>query len=60
MENMLIVALMVVSCVLINPFLSANDANKVAAVTEQTQSDDENEGESEEDDEEEDEEEPAN
>ena len=40
MDNMLIVALMVVSCILINPFVSASETKKVAAV-EQTQPDNE-------------------
>ena len=57
MDNMLIVALMVVSCILINPFVSASEVKKVAAV-EETQLDDQ-EGESDEIEDEE-EEEPSN
>lgn len=58
MDNMLIVALMVVSCILINPLVSAAEVKKVAAA-EQT---DTQSGESDEDDEteEEEEEQPSN
>ena len=58
MDTMLVIALMVVSCTLINPFVSATELKKIAAV-EQT---DTQQGESGEEDETEDEEEeqPSN
>ena len=49
MDNMLIVALMVVSCILINPLVSATEVKKVAAAEEQA--DDTQSGESDEDEE---------
>jgi hypothetical protein len=49
MYNMVFIALMVVSCVLINPFISASEKTKKVAAVEQTQSDDQNEGDSDED-----------
>ena len=59
MENMLVVALLVVSCICINPFISASETGKVAA-TEQTQTNDQTDETGDESDEEEEEEEPSN